>query len=306
MPEKGTMTTLHITGVFPPMVTPFKENGDVDYDAFVRNIERWNEDTLGGYVVLGSNSETAFLSYEEKLKLIELTVQAARQDRLVIAGTGVESLRETIRLTNEAARLGVQAALVLTPHYYGDAMTDEALIRFFSDVAEKSDIPILIYNVPKFTHVNVSVNVVRVLSQHPNIIGMKDSKGDVAQLEMFKKNVAERFNLIVGTASAWLSALQLGIRAGIHALANCAPNQCSEVQRLFDTGELDKAQELQQRIVPVNTAVTATYGVAGLKYATTLMGYEGGFVRRPLLPLDDSAKNNLRTILSTAGFLSND
>lgn len=300
------MTTLHITGVFPPMVTPFKENGDVDYDAFVRNIERWNEDTLGGYVVLGSNSETAFLSYEEKLKLIELTVQAARQDRLVIAGTGVESLRETIRLTNEAARLGVQAALVLTPHYYGDAMTDEALIRFFSDVAEKSDIPILIYNVPKFTHVNVSVNVVRVLSQHPNIIGMKDSKGDVAQLEMFKKNVAERFNLIVGTASAWLSALQLGIRAGIHALANCAPNQCSEVQRLFDTGELDKAQELQQRIVPVNTAVTATYGVAGLKYATTLMGYEGGFVRRPLLPLDDSAKNNLRTILSTAGFLSND
>ncbi|HXG38573.1 MAG TPA: dihydrodipicolinate synthase family protein [Bacteroidota bacterium] len=300
------MTTLHITGVFPPMVTPFKENGDVDYDAFVRNIERWNEDTLGGYVVLGSNSETAFLSYEEKLKLIELTVQAARQDRLVVAGTGVESLRETIRLTNEAARLGVQAALVLTPHYYGDAMTDEALIRFFSDVAEKSDIPILIYNVPKFTHVNVSVNVVRVLSQHPNIIGMKDSKGDVAQLEMFKKNVAERFNLIVGTASAWLSALQLGIRAGIHALANCAPNQCSEVQRLFDTGELDKAQELQQRIVPVNTAVTATYGVAGLKYATTLMGYEGGFVRRPLLPLDDSAKNNLRTILSTAGFLSND
>lgn len=300
------MSTFSITGVFPPMVTPFKENGDVDFDAFVRNIERWNQDTLGGYVALGSNSETAFLSYDEKLKLIELTVQAARKDRRVIAGTGVESLRETIRLTNEAAKLGVHAALVLTPHYYGDAMTDEALIRYFSEVAENSAIPILIYNVPKFTHVNISVNAVKVLSQHPNIIGMKDSKGDVAQLETFKKSVPERFNLIVGTASAWLPALRLGIRAGIHALANCAPNPCSEVQQLFDQGELNKAQELQQRIVPVNTAVTATYGVAGLKYATSLMGYEGGFVRSPLLPLDDSAKNHLRTILSTAGFLSND
>lgn len=279
------------------MVTPFKENGDVDFDAFVRNIERWNQDTLGGYVVLGSNSETAFLSYDEKLKLIELTVQAARKDRRVIAGTGVESLRETIRLTNEAAKLGVHAALVLTPHYYGDAMTDEALIRYFSEVAENSAIPILIYNVPKFTHVNISVNAVKVLSQHPNIIGMKDSKGDVAQLETFKKSVPEQFNLIVGTASTWLPALRLGIRAGIHALANCAPNPCSEVQQLFDQGELNKAQELQQRIVPVNTAVTATYGVAGLKYATTLAGYRGGFVRTPLTPLNEQQQLDLRNIM---------
>lgn len=291
------MATLNITGVFPPMVTPFNENGDVDYDAFVRNIERWNRDRLGGYVVLGSNSETAFLSYDEKLKLIELTVQAAPKDRLVIVGTGVESLRETIRLTNEAARLGAHAALVLTPHYYGDAMTDEALIHFFIDVAEKSDIPILIYNVPKFTHVNISVNAVKVLSQNPTIIGMKDSKGDVAQLEALKKNVPEHFNLIVGTASAWLPALRLGVRAGIHALANCAPNPCSEVQQLFTSGKLDAAEELQQRIVPVNTAVTATYGVAGLKYATTLAGYEGGFVRRPLLPLNEQQQRDVRKLM---------
>jgi 4-hydroxy-2-oxoglutarate aldolase len=292
-----------ITGVLPPMVTPFKENGDVDFDAFVRNIERWNQDTLGGYVVLGSNSETVFLSYEEKLKLIELTVQVASKDRVVIAGTGVESLRETLRLTNEAARLGVHAALVLTPHYYGDAMTDEALIRFFTSVADHSEIPILIYNVPKFTHLNISVAAVKVLSQHPHIVGMKDSTGDVAQLELFKKNVPERFNLIVGTASAWLPALLLGIRAGIHALANCAPNHCSELQRLFENGNLDEAHALQQRILPVNTAVTTTYGVAGLKYATTLMGYEGGFVRSPLLPLDDAAKERLRSILLASGFL---
>jgi 4-hydroxy-2-oxoglutarate aldolase len=292
---------MQLTGVFPPMVTPFKENGDVDFAAFVRNIDRWNNDALSGYVVLGSNSETAFLSYDEKLKLIELAVQTARPDRLVIAGTGVESVRETIRLTNKAAELGVPVALVLTPHYYGEAMTDEALIRFFTEVAEKSDIPILIYNVPKFTHVNISVHAVKLLSQHPKIVGMKDSTGDVAQLEMFKKNVPERFNLIVGTASAWLPALRLGIRAGIHALANCAPNQCSDVQRLFLAGQTAEAEELQRTLLPVNTAVTATYGVAGLKYATTLAGYEGGTVRIPLVPLSENQRRDLKEIMIASG-----
>ncbi|HEY5614656.1 MAG TPA: dihydrodipicolinate synthase family protein [Bacteroidota bacterium] len=300
MESLTTKRTLH--GVLPPMVTPFKEDGEVDYDGFTSNLERWNSDDLAGYVVLGSNSETAFLAPEEKLKLIELTIQHAAKERVVIAGTGVESTRDTIVLTNKAARLGVQAALVLTPHYYGEAMTDGVLIRYYTDVAEQSEIPIFIYNVPKFSHVNISVHAVKTLSQHPNIIGMKDSAGNVEQLRTFYSAVPREFNLLVGTVGIWLAALEIGIRAGVHAAANCLPNQCSEIQRCFESGDLARAKEIQERVIPVNKAVTATYGVPGLKYATTLMGYKGGYPRKPLLPLKEDEKQEIQKIVREAGF----
>ncbi|MGI6585876.1 MAG: dihydrodipicolinate synthase family protein [Lutisporaceae bacterium] len=294
------MGTLKIKGVIPPMITPFKENGDVDYRLHASNVERWNNANLAGYLVLGSNSETVYMNEEEKLELIRITVETARKDRLIFAGTGMESTRETIKLTNKAARLGAHAALVLTPFYYGSKMNDEALIRYFTEVADSSDIPILIYNVTKFTHVNISANAVEVLSRNPNIIGMKDSSGDVPQLVKFISVVPEDFNLMVGTASSWYPALTLGINAGIMALANCSPNECALVQEYYEKGQIEKAKDAYTRIFPVNTAVTATYGIAGLKYACTLAGYEGGYVRKPLLELKDNEKEDIRNILSRA------
>lgn len=279
------------------MLTPFKENGDVEYNAFVRNIEKWNNEPLGGYLVLGSNSETAYLNEEEKLTLIELTVQTAKEGRTILAGTGLESTRETIRMTNMAAKLGAHAALVLTPNYYLGQMTDSTLIRHFTFIADESEIPVLIYNVPKFTHLNISVEAVRVLSQHPNIVGMKDSAGNIAQLESFKKAVPETFNLIVGSATILYSALSLGVKAGILALANCAPKACATVQELFNRGKHDEAKQLQGKLLPAIKAVTDTYGIAGLKHAATLTGYEGGFVRSPLVELRTGEKEKIRTIL---------
>ncbi|MBI3005447.1 MAG: dihydrodipicolinate synthase family protein [Ignavibacteriales bacterium] len=295
------MTEFH--GIIPPIITPFKENGDVDYDAFVHNIEKWNNDQLAGYLVLGSNSEAPFLSREEKLKLIELTASNAKAGRTILAGTGLESARETVRLTNDAAKRGAQAALVLTPSYYIDQMDDPALIQYFKEVADHADIPILIYNVPKFTHLNVSINVAKALGEHPNVAGMKDSSGNVEQLSVFFKSASENFQVIVGTAGALLPALKIGIRGAIPALANAAPNHCAHVQRFFEEGLIQRAEELQQRLTPVNTAVTATYGVTGLKYASTLMGYHGGFVRNPLRELNEKAKNDIRRILGEAGVL---
>ena len=292
-----------ISGIIPPMITPFRKNGQVDYDAFVRNIERWNKTPLGGHLVLGSNSEAAFLSEKEKLKLIELTVSFAKRGRTVIAGTGLEATSETIRLTNNAAKLGAHAALVLTPSYYGEQMGDSALISHFTAIADASSIPILIYNVPKYTHINISAAAVKVLSRHPNIVGMKDSKGDITQLRAFLKVVPRKFNLIVGTASILYPALTLGIRAGILALANCAPNQCAVIQMLYDEGTIQKAKKLQALMLPVNAATTVAYGVAGLKYASTLMGYEGGYTRSPLLQLDEKAKIVIRQALEKADIL---
>ena len=285
------------------MITPFTENGDVDYDSHIQNMERWNEDNLAGYLVLGSTSEAAYLNETEKIKLIELTVKLAKKDRIILAGTGMESARETIALTNKAADSGAQAALILTPSYYHARMNDEAQISFFTHVADNVKIPILIYNVTIFTNINISANAVSVLSRHPNIIGMKDSNGNVPQLVNFRNVVADDFNLLVGSAMAWYPALGLGIKGGIFALANCAPNECTQVQTAFDENELEEARTTYLRMFPVDAAVTAQFGIAGLKYACRLMGYHGGFVRNPLLPLKEDEKEKIKGILREANLI---
>jgi 4-hydroxy-2-oxoglutarate aldolase len=295
------MAKLQFKGVLPPMITPFKENGDVDYDAYSYNIDKWNGTKLAGYLTLGSNSETPFLTEDEKIELIKLTVSGAAKDKHVMVGTGLDSIKDTIKLTNKAAALGAQSALILTPSFYKSAMNSSAaLIDYFTQVADNVDIPVLIYNVPKFTNVNIAADAVAKLSQHPNIIGMKDSSGNVPQLATFVRVSADDFNVMVGTAGAWYPALALGVKGGVHALANCCPNECAEVQELFDAGNWEAARDLYQRVFPVNAAVTGTYGIAGLKYGCELMGYKGGFVRSPLQQLKDSQKEELKKIYETA------
>lgn len=298
------MAFIKIKGVLPPMITPFTESGDLDLEAHKSNVRLWNETGMAGYLVLGSNSEAIFLNEAEKIDLIRATVEVAAPGKLIMAGTGMESTRETIDLTNKAARAGAHCALVLTPNYYGGQMGDEAQIQFFTDVADNSEIPILIYNVTKFTHINISPKAVGVLAKHPNIIGMKDSSGNIPQLVQYKQVVDfSEFNLMVGTASAWYPALDLGVEAAIMALANCAPVECVRVQELYDNGQRDEARALYEKVFPVNHAVTATYGVPGLKYACDLIGYQGGFVRRPLLEVKDTQKAAIREILVKAELL---
>ncbi len=291
---------MQITGILPPMVTPFRENGEVFYDAFVRNIERWNDTPLSGYLVLGSNSETPYLNEGEKLQLIRLTAAAAPPGRVILAGTGCESTAETIRLTNAAARAGAHAALILTPSYYGSMVSDAGFIRHFTAIADACDIPILIYNVPRYTHLNVSVEVVRTLSRHPRIIGMKDSRGDLPQLQAFKQAVPDSFSLIAGSSSVLYPALEIGVRAAILALANCLPAQCVEVMRLFERGDRDGSRALHERLLAINKSLIDTYGIAGLKYAASVMGFEGGYPRSPMLPVSDAGKAAIRDLFDRA------
>lgn len=289
-----------LKGVLPPMITPFKTDGDVDYDSFASNIRKWNGDKLAGYLVIGSNSETVYLSEEEKLELVRLTAENAAPGRLVMVGSGLESARETITLTNKCAKLGAHCALVLTPFYYGGSMTTKALIRYFEAVADSSDIPILLYNVTKYTHVNVSAEAVAELSKHPNIAGMKDSNGDVPQLATFLRVADPSFQVLTGTFAAWYPALTLGITATISAMANCCPNEIAEVQELFDAGNWEGARQVYQRMFPVNAAVTGTFGISGLKFAADYTGYTGGSVRNPLIDSSDEDKVKLTAILEKA------
>ena len=289
-----------IHGVIPPMVTPFREDGELDRDAFVSNIEKWNKDPLAGYLVIGSNSETVYLSEEEKIDLLKLTVEHADKNRLIMVGSGLESARETIKLTNKCASVGAHCALVLTPFYYGSSMDSAAMIRFFTEVADHSDIPVYIYNVTKFTHVNISADAVAELSHHKNIAGMKDSNGDVPQLATFLRVADPDFQVMTGTFSAWYPALTMGINATISAMANCCPGEIADTQRLYEEGNPGESLALYQRMFPVNTAVTGTFGIAGLKFACDYLGYSGGHVRNPLSDCSKIQQEQLKVIIDKA------
>ena len=296
------MSLIDLNGIFPPIPTPFMDD-NVAYDKLAANIEKWGQTGLKGFVVLGSNGEYVSLSEEEKRKVVEAVVQAAPEHMSIIAGSGCESTRETIRLTADCAALGAHAALVVTPHYFGGKMSDEALIKHFTTVADSSPIPILLYNVPQFTHVNLTVNVVAQLSGHPNIIGVKDSTGNVIQLGEFLNQVDTDFSILVGTASALYGALTLGCVGGVLALANVTPETCIKIHGLVQEGDFKAAQQIQLKMIPVNKAVTAIFGIAGLKTALDMLGYFGGEPRAPLLPSSDETRTAIENILKQAGLL---
>jgi 4-hydroxy-2-oxoglutarate aldolase len=296
------MPQIDLNGIFPPITTPFVD-GNLAYDQLAFNIEKWSKTGLKGLVVMGSNGEYVYLSAAEKRKLVEKAVAATPDHMLVIAGTGCESTQETIALTRDCAELGAHAALVVTPHYYGGRMNEAALLAYFTAVADHSPIPILLYNVPKFTYVNLSAKLVAQLSGHPNIAGIKDSTGNVIQLGELANVVDADFDLLVGTAGALFGALTLGCVGGVLALANIAPLQCVKIYELIKDGKYEEAKKLQLKMIPVNQAVTATYGVPGLKAAMDMLGYFGGEPRPPLLPSSEKEKSEIREILIKAELL---
>lgn len=294
---------LSLSGVFPPIPTPFKADGDVDCRAIGENITRWNRYDLAGYVVLGSNGEASYLTEAEKLYVLEAARRAIPAGKLMIAGTGCESTRETISLTRQAAKLGADAGILVTPNYYDDKMTPESLVRYYESVADASPIPIILYNVPKFTHVDMAATTVARAAQHPNIIGIKDSGGNIAKIADTVRLTGPDFQVLAGSASFLFAALAVGAVGGVVALANIAPMECIELYRLFKDSCWSEAAALQRRLIPVNTAITATYGVAGLKAALDMLGYYGGPVRSPLLDISEEERVVLRQVLHDGGLL---
>jgi 4-hydroxy-2-oxoglutarate aldolase len=297
------MTKLSLSGVFPPIPTPFDDQSDVAYHALVANLARWNEFDLSGYVVLGSNGEAVYLTDEEKVQVLETCRQAIPSGKLMIAGTGAQSTRQTVALTLKAADAGADAALIVTPHYYSGKMTGDALVRHYQAVADVSPIPVMIYNVPKFTGVDMDAAAIARAAQHPNIVGTKDTAGNITKLADTVRLAGPEFQVIAGSAGFFLAGLAVGAVGGILALANIAPQQAIAIYQLFKAGQIDEAAELQRRMLPVNAAVTATMGIPGLKAALDMLGYYGGPVRPPMLDLTESQREALRAILAEGGVL---
>ena len=289
-------------GILPAVITPFR--GEVfDREGFLFNIERWNKTGLAGYVVLGSNGEGVFLKDEEIAEIIETAAGARAHGKMIVAGTGRESTRRTTELTFRAARAGAEAVLVVPPSYYRSNMTDSALEYHYRSVADASEVPVLLYHVPKFSPVSFSARLILSLAGHPNIAGIKETSGDMTLLSVILKDRPPGFRVYVGSGSLLLPGVLLGCDGGILALANVAPEECVSIMSLVEAGDLARARELQARLLPLNHAVTAAHGVAGLKRAMDLRGSRGGDCLRPLEPVGPKAEEEVRGALREAGCL---
>ncbi len=289
-------------GIMPPIATPFL-NDEIAFDKLAENLSKWNKTELSGYVVMGSNGESVFITREEKLKLVEAVKRNISEEKLLIAGTGSDSVRDTISLTNDSAERGADYALILTPSFYKSEMKPAAYIKYFFAVADRTSIPVIIYNVPKFTGVDIEAETVAKLSMHPNIVGIKNSAENLRQTAELVSMTDKNFSTIIGTGSVLYTSLSVGAVGGILALANIAPNECVRIQKFVEEGNHTEALKLQQKLLPVNKVITAKYGVAGLKAALDMLGYFGGEPRLPLSPLQESDKELLKNILTEAGLL---
>lgn len=294
---------ISLKGCFPPIPTPFDAKGKVDHDQLASNLEQWQKTPLNGFAVLGSNGEAVLLREREKMEIWKTAGEVIRRDRLFIAGTGCESSEETLELTEKAARLGANVAMIVNPHYYKPRMGFPALIAHYTMIADRSSIPIIIYNVPAFTGIDLGAEIISELANHPKIIGLKESSGNVVKMGQLVDSVGDKFQVLAGSGGFLLPALVVGAVGGVMALAAVAPHLLDEIVQSFEKGDLKKAKKIQLRLIPANTAVTSQYGIAGLKDALDLIGMYGGPVRPPLLPLEDGQKSDLKGILEKADLI---
>jgi 4-hydroxy-2-oxoglutarate aldolase len=285
---------LKLHGIFPPITTPFQADGEL-YKAKVKhNVEKWNLTGLAGYVVCGSTGESVMLTPEEKRQLWEWVAEYAAPEKLLLAGTGCESVRETVALTNLAAGLGYKAAMVRTPHYYKNLLDNAAAqTLFFRAVADQSKIPIMIYNWPQATGLDIPAEAVIALSEHPNVIAIKESSGNLEKVMRMIRGVRQGFQTLVGSAPTLWPSFMVGAVGAVLAYANAAPYSTVALWEAYRAREFEAAEDWQNRIARAATLVTSRYGVPGLKHAMDLNGYYGGPCRLPLIPPTPEAKREI-------------
>ena len=285
---------MKLQGIFPPITTPFNSEGEL-YKAKVRhNVEKWNLTALAGYVVCGSTGESVMLTPEEKYQMWEWVAECAAPEKLLIAGTGVESVCETVALTNRAAEMGYKAAMVRTPHYYKSLLNNAAAqALYFRSVADQSKIPLMIYNWPQATGLDIPAEAVVALSEHPNVIAIKESSGNLEKVMRMIREVKPGFQVLVGSAPTLYPSFVVGAVGAVLAFANAAPYSTIAIWEAFRAREFDAAADWQSRISRAAVLVTTRYGIPGLKHAMDLNGYYGGPPRLPLTPATPEAQREI-------------
>jgi 4-hydroxy-2-oxoglutarate aldolase len=292
-----------LQGVFAALTTPF-ENDKIARQHFRGNIQKYNVYDLAGYVIGGSSGEAAYLTDEECEILVQEALEVSAQDKKIIVGTARESTSSTIAFTNRLAAPGIEAALIRTPSYFKTAMTEEALKKHYFAIADEVQIPVIPYHIPQVTGLSIGQKLVIELSEHPNIIGIKDSSGNLPFLGEVIPKLPQEFSYLLGAGSVFFFGLTLGASGGILRLADIIPELCVRLNNDFLGSEWERASKLQRDIIPLNNAIIQRFGIAGTKYAMDLLGFYGGPPRNPILPLDKEGKKEIEKILKRLDLIS--
>ncbi len=289
-----------LKGIYCPIATPFID-GKIAYDKLDKNLDFWLSSKLEGIAVMGSNGEFVSLRESEKEELIRYCCKKIAGRKKVVVGTGSNSIDETLHLCNVSKECGADAVLLVTPFYYKGAMKDEILERYYTTVADRSPLPVIVYNMPANTGVNTSSALLAKLSQHPNIVGVKDTSGNIVQIIETIRDSAPDFSVLAGNWAFLLPSLYMGAKGGTLALSNVVPNECAELIELFEAGKTEEAKALAYRLMPLNAAVTTKYGIGGLKTAMEYVGLFGGEPRLPLQLPNAEIRAYIRSTLVNAG-----
>jgi 4-hydroxy-2-oxoglutarate aldolase len=289
---------MNLSGVFAPVPTPFDDRDRVDTARLRAALTKWMKRPLNGVVVLGSNGEAVLMDDFESDQVIVAAREAVPREKRFIVGTGRESTQAAIKASKRAAEHGADAVLVRTPGFFKTQMTNDAFVRHYTAVADASPVPVLLYNFTALTGVNLLPAAVARLATHPNIIGMKESGGDIAQVADLVSSTPDGFNVLAGAAATFYPALCVGAVGGILALGCAAPDACVRLFELTRAGRHDAAIALQRELVPIARLLGATHGVPGLKAALNLLGYDVGVPRPPLVPVAESVLPALREALA--------
>ena len=295
---------MNLSGVFAPLPTPFDEQDRVDTARLTKAIARWVTTPLTGFVVLGSNGEAVFMDDFESDRVIVAAREAVPRGRTLIIGTGRESTQAAIKASKRAAEHGADAVLVRTPGFFKNQMTTDAFVRHYTAVADASPVPVLLYNFTALTGVNLLPAAVSMLATHPNIIGMKESGGDVAVIAELVNGTPKTFAVLAGTTSSFYAALCVGAAGGILAVACVLPDACVRLFELTKNGRHEEARALQQQLMPIARLLGAAYGVPGLKAALKIAGYDVGIPRPPLLPVNDAAIDAIRAAIESLAHIA--
>ncbi|MEN9816507.1 MAG: hypothetical protein RLZ32_387 [Gemmatimonadota bacterium] len=287
-----------------PAVSTFTPAGDLDGAAFTANLQAHLAQGANGVLVAGSSGESALLDDDDRRQLLAWARAAVPADRWLIAGVGSESTRQTIRRAHDAKEAGADAVLVISPHYFLKRMTEEALLAHFRAVADASPLPVLLYNMPAYAHLVLSPDFVHAMAQHGNVVGMKDSAGNLPVLAQYLEAQGPAFRVLTGNGGTACQALQAGVSGAILAIALYAGPLVHAMVAAFRDGRMEEAQALQARLTPLATDIAGAMGPAGIKAAMTLVGLAGGTPRSPLLPVSAAELDIVRARLAAAGLLA--
>jgi 4-hydroxy-2-oxoglutarate aldolase len=293
-----------LEGVIVPVTTPFDgTTGEVAPVSFRDNLRAWLGHGVHGFVVAGSTGEAPLLDEAEIVQMVEWARDIVPPERLLIAGTGAESTRATIRAARAVAEVGADAVLVRSPAYYRGRMDAETVRLHYEAVADAIPIPLILYNVPQFVPVDITPGLLAELGAHPNVVGIKDSTGDLKILGGLLDSAPPDCHVLVGAGSKLYAALEMGAAGGIVAVGCIAPRLSADVYELFRAGDFGRAGGAQGKITSAHTKIVRDLGVPGVKYALDLLGYAGGDPRLPLRPLNERGRREAKAELDSAGLL---